>query len=73
VGAGCFVWSATALVDWSLQAQPFFGGFHRDNGLKRAEPRHAILRNAARSSRPLLATRIREAVNEAVYAQQDAA
>ncbi len=72
-GARCFAWSATALVDWSLQAQPFFGGYHKDNGLKRADPNHIILRGAARSSRPLIASRIREAVNEAVYAQQDAA
>ena len=72
-GARCFAWSATALIDWSVQAQPFFGGFHKDNGLGRADPGRIVLRDAARSSRPLIATRIREAVNEAVYARQEAA
>jgi hypothetical protein len=67
VSARCFAWSTAHFVRWSLTAPPFLGGFHRENGLFRANVAHVVHHGAARTSRTSLTTRVQEAVNSAVY------
>ena len=73
ITARCFAWSQTPFEAWSGTAPPFFGGFHRDNGLRRATKLHSVNPGAVRTTRALVPTRICSAVNEAVYLQQVAA
>jgi hypothetical protein len=67
ISARAFGWSTAPFNRWSATAAAFLGGYHRDNGLFNARVSHIVHRGGARSSRPSLATRIEEAVNETVY------
>ncbi len=67
ISARAFGWGTAPFNRWSATAAAFLGGYHRDNGLFNARVAHIVHRGGARSSRPSLATRIEEAVNETVY------
>ena len=67
ITARCFAWNTPHFVRWSANAASFLGGFHRENGLLRANVPYTVHQNAARNSRWLLPTRIQDAVNSAVY------
>jgi hypothetical protein len=67
ISARAFGWGTAPFNRWSATAAAFLGGYHRDNRLFNARVAHIVHRGGARSSRPSLATRIEEAVNETVY------
>lgn len=67
VSARCFAWNTPHFVRWSAHAAGFLGGFHRENGLFRANVPYLVQANSARNSRWKLPTRIEDAVNTAVY------
>jgi hypothetical protein len=67
ISARCFAWNTPHFVRWSTNAACFLGGFHRENGLLRANVPHVVHKNAARNSRWQLPTRIQDAVNISVY------
>jgi hypothetical protein len=67
VSARCFGWTTTHFATWATTASPFLGGYHRDNGLFRADMAHELHHNAARTTRTMMPTRIQHAVNATVY------
>lgn len=72
LGARSFAWSAAAFSAWSHGTPAFFGGFHRDNGLRHADPRHEVRPGAVRCTRRAAPTRLCLAVNEAVFGKEAA-
>ncbi len=66
--ARCFAWSSGNFARWSLAAPAFMGGFYKDNALLLSGASQVVHTDAARATRGQSMTRIREAVNESVYA-----
>ncbi len=67
--ARCFAWSTGHFARWARTAPAFMGGFHKDNGLMRADAPKTVHPDATFLTRSLRPNRITEAVNEAVYAR----
>ena len=67
LSARCFAWSAGPLARWAATAPAFMGGYYRDNGLKLAAPAYAVQHEAAGCTRLSHATKVADAINEAVY------
>jgi hypothetical protein len=67
ISARCFAWSTGPFTRWSASAPAYMGGYYRDNGLSQAKAARVAHLHAARSTRAPHTTRIRDAVNAAVY------
>ncbi len=67
LSARCFAWSAGPLARWASTAPDFMGGYYRDNGLLLAAPAYAVQHDAAGCTRLTHATKVTDAINEAVY------